>query len=309
MVTGEDACCEPAGDGGRAAALLAEFCMWLVRERGLSAETVRCYGNQVKAFLAAIGGPELVRGLDAGQVTAFMVDHSRDRNSWSAKVMVTSLRAFLRFAHVTGRTLVPLAGAVPAVASWRLAALPQGLPAADVERLLAGCDRQTAVGLRDYAILCLLARLGLRGAEAAGLQLDDIDWRAGEITVTGKGSRTERLPLPAAAGEAIAAWLAGGRPLCGSRAVFVTVRRPYRQLTPAAVRQVMGRACGHAGLQRRGAHQLRHALATEMLRAGASLPEIGQVLRHRSQLATSVYAKADQDALRPLARPWPGACR
>jgi len=263
----------------------------------------------VKAFLAAIGGPEAVRGLDAGQVTAFMVDHSRDRNSWSAKAMVTSLRAFLRFAHVTGRTLVPLAGAVPAVASWRLAALPQGLPAADIERLLAGCDRQTAVGLRDYAILCLLARLGLRGAEAAGLQLDDIDWRAGEITVTGKGSRTERLPLPAAAGEAIAAWLAGGRPRGSSRAVFVTVRRPYRQLTPAAVRQVMGRACGHAGLQRRGAHRLRHALATEMLRAGASLPEIGQVLRHRSLLATSVYAKADQDALRPLARPWPGACR
>ena len=141
------------------------------------------------------------------------------------------------------------------------------------------------------------------------MQLDDIDWRAGEITVTGKGSRTERLPLPAAAGEAIAAWLAGGRPRGSSRAVFVTVRRPYRQLTPAAVRQVMGRACGHAGLQRRGAHRLRHALATEMLRAGASLPEIGQVLRHRSQLATSVYAKADQDALRPLARPWPGACR
>jgi integrase len=115
--------------------------------------------------------------------------------------------------------------------------------------------------------------------------------------------------LPAAAGEAVAAWLAGGRPRGGSRAVFVTVRRPYRQLTPAAVRQVMGRACGHAGLQRRGAHRLRHALATEMLRAGASLPEIGQVLRHRSQLATSVYAKADQNALRPLARPWPGACR
>jgi integrase/recombinase XerD len=237
METGQDACCEPAGGGERAAALLAEFRTWLVRERGLSAETVRCYGNQVKAFLAAIGGPEAVRGLDAGQVTAFMVDHSRDRNSWSAKAMVTSLRAFLRFAHVTGRTLVPLAGAVPPVASWRLAALPQGLPAGDIERLLAGCDRQTAVGLRDYAILCLLVRLGLRGAEAAGLRLDDIDWRAGEITVTGKGSRTERLPLPAPAGEAIAAWLAGGRPRDGSRAVFVTVRRPYRQLTPAAVRR------------------------------------------------------------------------
>ena len=210
----------------------------------------------------------------------------RDRNGWSAKAMVTSLRAFLRFAHATGRTAVPLAGAVPAVASWRLAALPRGLSAAEIERLLAGCDRETAAGLRDYAVLSLLARLGLRGAEAAGLQLGDIDWRAGEITVTGKGSRTERLPLPALAGEALAAWLTGGRPRCESRAVFVTVRRPYRQLTPEAVRAVMGRACDRAGLERRGAHRLRHALATEMLRAGASLPEVGQVLRHRSLLST-----------------------
>jgi site-specific recombinase XerC len=126
--------------------------------------------------------------------------------------MVTSLRAFLRFADATGRTAVPLAGSVPAVASWRLAALPQGLEAADIEMLLAGCDRETAVGLRDHAVLSLLAGLGLRGAEASGLRLDDIDWRAGEIAVTGKGSRTERLPLPAPAGEAIAAWLTRGRP-------------------------------------------------------------------------------------------------
>ena len=309
METGEGAGDLTAGDGDETTVLLAGFRTWLIRERGLSAETVRCYGNQVKAFLAATGGPQAVGGLDAGRVTAFMVDHSQERNSWSAKAMVTSLRAFLRFAHATGRTLVPLAGAVPAVASWRLAPLPQCLPAAEVERLLAGCDRQTPVGLRDYAVLSLLARLGLRGAEAAGLQLEDIEWRAGEITVTGKGSRTERLPLPTAAGEAVADWLTEGRPQCGSRAVFVTVRRPYRQLTAAAIRQVMGRACGHAGLERRGAHQLRHSLATEMLRAGASLPEIGQVLRHRSQLSTSVYAKIDQDALRPLARPWPGAER
>jgi integrase/recombinase XerD len=145
--------------------------------------------------------------------------------------------------------------------------------------------------------------------QAAGLQLDDVDWRAGEIAVTGKGSRTERLPLPAPAGEAVAAWLTQGRPRCESRAVFVTVRRPYRQLTPSAVRQAMARACDRAGLGRRGAHQLRHSLATEMLRAGASLPEVGQVLRHRSQLATSLYAKVDQDALRPLVRPWPGAAK
>jgi integrase/recombinase XerD len=292
--------------GGDGAGLLAEFGRWLGRERGLSPVSVRCYSKQVRYFLAVIGGPGAVSALDAGKVTAFMVEHSRDRNSWSAKAMVTSLRVFLRFAHATGRTTVPLAGAVPAVASWRLAALPRGLKAAEIEMLLAGCDRDTAAGLRDYAVLSLLARLGLRGAEAAGLQLEDIDWRAGEVAVTGKGSRTERLPLPVAAGEALAAWLTGGRPACESRALFVTMRRPYRQLTPEAVRAVMGRACDRAGLERRGAHRFRHALATEMLRAGASLPEVGQVLRHRSQLSTSVYAKVDQIALRPLARPWPG---
>lgn len=298
----------PVGSAG----LLAEFRTWLDRERGLAPVSVRCYSKQAKAFLAAIGGPGAVSGLDAGQVTAFMVDYCRDRNRCSAKAMVTSLRAFLRFVHATGRTALSLAGAVPAVASWRLAVLPRGLPAAEVERLLAGCDRETPVGCRDYAVLSLLARLGLRGAEAAGLQglqLGDIDWRAGEVAVTGKGSRVERLPLPALAGEALARWLTDGRPCRESRAVFVTVRRPYRQLTPEAVRQVMGRACDRAGLQRRGAHRLRHALATEMLRAGASLPEVGQVLRHRSQLSTAVYAKVDQDALRPLARPWPGVGR
>lgn len=304
METDVGAGCVPAGGGS--AGLLAEFRMWLDRERGLSPVSVRCYSKQAKYFLAAAGGPGAVSRLDAGKVTAFMVEHSRDRNGWSAKAMVTSLRAFLRFAHATGRTAVPLAGAVPAVASWRQSALPRGLSQAEIGGLLAGCDRQTAAGLRDYAVLSLLARLGLRGAEAAGLQLGDIDWRAGEIAVTGKGSRTERLPLPAPAGEALAAWLAGGRPRCESRAVFVTARRPYRQLTPEAVRAVMGRACDRAGLERRGSHRFRHALATEMLRAGASLPEVGQVLRHRSQLSTSLYAKVDQNALRPLARPWPG---
>jgi integrase/recombinase XerD len=306
METDVDAGCTAAG-GDCMAVLLAEFRTWLGRERGLSPVSVRCYSKQAKYFLAAVGGPGAVSGLDAARVTAFVVSHSRDRNAWSAKAMVTSLRAFLRFAHATGRTAVPLAGAVPAVASWRLSALPRGLPAAEIEQLLAGCDRDTAVGVRDYAVLSLLARLGLRGAEAAGLQLGDIGWRAGEVTVCGKGSRTERLPLPAPAGEALAAWLTQGRPACESRAVFVTVRRPYRQLTPEAVRAVMGRACDRAGLERRGAHRLRHALATEMLRAGASLPEVGQVLRHRSLLSTSLYAKVDQNALRPLARPWPGA--
>ena len=192
---------------GDSMALLAEFGRWLGRERGLSPVSVQCYSKQSKAFLAWIGGAGAVSGLDAGKVTAFMVDWTAGRNTWTAKAMVTSLRAFLRFAHATGRTAVPLAGAVPAVASWRMSSLPRGMKAAEIGRLLAGCDRDTAMGLRDYAILSLLARLGLRGAEAAGLKLGDIDWRAGEVTVTGKGSKTERLPLPAAAGEALAAWL------------------------------------------------------------------------------------------------------
>jgi integrase len=309
MKAGDGARATTAGGAAAGAALLAEFGTWLDRERGLSPMSVRCYCVQAKAFLAGVGGPAAVSGLDAGTVVAFIVEHSRDRNTWSAKAMVTSLRAFLRFAHATGRTAAPMMGAVPAVASWRLSALPRGLPASEIERLLAGCGRETAVGRRDYAILSLLARLGLRGAEAAGLQLGDIDWRAGEVVVTGKGSRVERLPLTAPAGDALVGWLTGGRPECESRAVFVTMRRPYRQVTPEAVRAVMARACDRAGLQRRGAHRLRHTLATELLRAGASLPEVGQVLRHRSQLATAIYAKVDQGALRPLARPRPGAGR
>ena len=202
-------CVQPDGDS---AVLLAEFGTWLDRERGLSPVSVRCYSKQSKAFLAGIGGTGAVSELDAGRVTAFMVDWTQGRNTWSAKAMVTSLRAFLRFAHATGRTAVPLAGAVPAVASWRMSSLPRGLKAAEIERLLAGCDRDTAVGLRDYAVLSLLARLGLRGAEASGLQLGDIDWRAGEIAVTGKGSKTERLPLPARPGRhSPPGWSTGGR--------------------------------------------------------------------------------------------------
>jgi len=298
-----------AGSGaGPVAALLAEFGAWLTGERGLSPVTVRCYRKHARVFLAGLAEPldEALQRLDAGQVTSFMLGYCQDRNTESAKAMVTAIRALLRFVHVSGRTPVLLVGAVPAVAGWRLASLPRGLAAGQVGQLLDSCDRDTVTGRRDYAILTVLARLGLRGAEAAALQLGDIDWRAGEVMIRGKGSRLDRLPLPVPVGEALAAWLSGGRVRCGSPAVFVTVRAPYRQLSPEAVRAIMGRACDRAGLARRGAHRLRHSLATEMPRAGASLPEVGQVLRHRSQLATSAYAKVDQNALRVLARPWPG---
>jgi integrase/recombinase XerD len=297
-----------AGSGAGPAALLAEFGAWLAGERGLSPVTVRGYRKHARVFLAGLAEPldEALRRLDAGQVTSFMLGYCQGRNTESAKAMVTAIRALLRFLHVAGRTPALLAGAVPAVAGWRLASLPRGLAAGQVGQLLEGCDRDTVTGRRDYAILTVLARLGLRGGEAAALQLGDIDWRAGEVMIRGKGARLDRLPLPVPVGEALAAWLTGGRARCGSPAVFVTVRAPYRQLSPEAVRAVMGRACDRAGLARRGAHRLRHSLATEMLRAGASLPEVGQVLRHRSQLATSVYAKVDENALRVLARPWPG---
>ena len=292
-------------DGG-SAGLLAEFRAWLDRERGLSPVSVRCYSKQSKAFLAGIGGAGAVSGLDAGKVTAFMVDWTQGRNTWSAKAMVTSLRSFLRFAHATGRTAVPLAGAVPAVASWQMSSLPRGLKAAEIERLLAGCDRDTAAGLRDYAVLSLLARLGLRRAEAAGLQLGDIDWRAGEIAVTGKGSRpsgSRCRPRPGRRWPP--GWTTGGRSASRGRCSSRSAALPAADA--GGGRAVMGRACERAGLERRGTHRLRHALATEMLRAGAPLPEVGQVLRHRSRLSTSIYAKVDQNALRPLARRWPGA--
>ena len=237
-------------------------------------------------------GHRVHRGLDC-----------QDRNTWSAKAMVTSLRAFLRFAHATGRTAVPLAGAVPAVASWRMAV---AAPRADRRRRSSGCW-PAATGTRRRA--CRITRScrcwpgsACGAPRPPGCNSAISTGGLARSRSRGKGSRIERLPLPAPAGEALAAWLTDGRPRCESRSVFVTVRRPYRPLTPERS-AVMGRACDRAGLERRGTHRFRHALATEMLRAGASLAEVGQVLRHRSQLSTSVYAKVDQNALRPLARP------
>jgi integrase/recombinase XerD len=302
----------PAADSGIDArpveALLAEFRAWLADERGLSKTTVCCYGKQACTFLTYWPEPlgASLRRLDAGQVISFLLDYCRDRHPESAKAAVTAVRALLRFLHVAGHVPDLLVAAVPSVAGWRLASLPRGLDADVVQRLLGSCDQDTIVGRRDYAILTMLARLGLRGAEVADLELSDLDWRGGEVIIRGKGNRIDRLPLPVDVGEALAAYLTAGRPHCDAATVFCTVRAPYRRLSPAAVRAIMGYACQRAGLDRIGAHRLRHSLATEMLRAGASLPEVGQVLRHRSDLATSIYAKVDDNALRVLARSWPG---
>jgi integrase/recombinase XerD len=289
--------------------LLVEYGQWLDRQRGLAPITVRNYCWNVEQFFRALPQPMQVSVslLDAGTVTAFMVEHCRDRNTNSAKSMARSVRSFLRFAHATGRTSAQLWGAVPVAAGWHLASLPKLVPAADLEHLLAVAARWqfTAADRHEYAILLLLARLGLRRGEVAGLRLDDIDWRAGELTIVGKGSRVERLPLPAEPGEAIAAWLVNGRPECATRSVFTTVKPPGRPLSPGAIGHIVS-ACQDAGVDRIGAHRLRHTLATGMLRAGASLSEVGQVLRHRNAGSTAIYAKVDEVALRPLTRPWPG---
>ena len=277
---------------------MAAYRLWLVMERGLAAGTVRFYATQARKFLGQLDEPVVtsLARLDATAVTAIMVRHSvASATVGSAKAFVSPVRSLLRFLLVQGLVPSSLTGAVPAVAGWRLSALPRGLEIGQPETLLAAHDTTTAVGLRDRAVLTVLARLGLRGAEVAALRLVDTHWREGEITVRGKGPRMERLPLPVEVGQAIAAYVTGGRPACSCPTVFVTIRAPYRQLTPGAVRQIMGRACQRAGLPRLGAHRLRHTLATGSLRAGSSLAEVGQVLRHRSQLSAAIYANVSDD--------------
>ncbi len=285
--------------------MLDRYQRYLVTERGLRSGTAADYAAKVRPFLAGRTGPGLA-GLTAAEVTAFTVQTCPSMRKGTAKLTVTALRSLLGWLHLAGEIPGPLAWAVPAVASWRLAALPSPLEPAQVAVMLAGCDTGTAAGRRDLAMLTLLARLGLRAGEVAALTLDDIDWRAGEITVTGKGRRSERLPLPADAGEAVAAYLRDGRPgpLEGARNVFLRVRAPHRCLTSTGVSQAVLAAGLRAGIEGVHAHRLRHSAATGMLRAGASLPEVGQVLRHRRLLSTAIYAKTDLPALRTLARRW-----
>ena len=304
--------CDPT-DESPAESVLADFRSYLVGERGLAPATVRSYSRQAGKLLSHLTEPliEALAQMDSATVTMFVVAQTTGSASvGSAKCLITALRAFLRYLHVQGIVPASLVGAVPAVAGWRLAGLPRGLTSAQVEALLAvsdGPDRPA--WMRDHAVVTVLARLGLRSAEVAALMLDDIDWAGGELLVRGKGSRVERLPVTPEVGEAMAAYVTRRRPRCSSRALFVTARPPYQPISTSVIREIMARACRRAGLPRLGAHRLRHTLATQMLRAGSPLAEIGQVLRQRSQLATAIYAKVDHEALRALARPWPAGAR
>ncbi len=288
--------------------LLTRYRCWLLAERGLTAGTARGYVDCVRPFVATrLHGDALdLAGVTAGDVIRFVTSACPGRAAGSAKLIVCSLRSLLRWLHLTGQIRVSLTAAVPSAAGWRLADLPKGLEPEQLRQLLASCDRRTATGRRDYAIVLLLSRLGLRAGEVARLGLDDIDWRRGQFTVVGKGNRAEQLPLPADVGAAITAWLRRGRPgTAQGRTVFVRVHAPHRALTTSAVTNVVFDAARRAGLGRMHAHRLRHTAATAMLRAGSPLTEVGQVLRHRSPLTTALYAKVDRDALAVLARPWP----
>lgn len=220
---------------------------------------------------------------------------------------VTALRSLLGFLHVDGLIPRRLTAAVPSVAGWRLAGLPKALTPTEIEALFASCDRRTSKGCRDFAVLTMLVRLGLRAGELAALRLDDIQWRAGTIVIRGKGHQVEPLPWPADVGQAVVTYLRRGRSTTAAdRTVFISVTAPHRALSAGAVSEIVAAAARRASLGVIHAHRLRHTVATMLLRAGAPLPEIGQLLRHRRLLTTAIYAKVDRAALRKIARPWPG---
>lgn len=289
--------------------LVEHYRTYLVHERGLAVGTVVSYLHVAGLFFSTRspeGELDLER-LTAAEVTNFVLAECAARKVGSAKYVVCGLRSLLRFLYVAGHTQSQLAAAVPKVAGWRLAGLPTAFGRQEVARLLASCDRRSTFGRRDFAVLGLLTRLGLRAGEVAALELPDIDWRGGEVVIRGKGRRQERLPLPVDVGEAMVGWLRKGRPHGECTKVFTRVRAPHRGLTSGGVSAIVRAACLRAGLPEVNAHRLRHTAATEMLRAGAGLAEIGQVLRHASVLTTSIYAKVDRTALRSLAQPWPGS--
>jgi len=290
-------------------ALLARYRSYLLDTRGVAATTARGYLDMVRPFVATrVVDDELDWvGLKPADLTGFVLSTCRGRCTGSAKLAVTALRSLLGFLHVEGLIPRPLGAVIPSVAGWRLAGLPRSLEPGEVQRLLAACDRRTRTGRRDFAMLMLLVRLGLRAGEVRSLNLEDIDWRAGELVVRGKGNRVERLPLPADVGQAVAAYLRCGRPVTAQgRAMFVRVRAPHRPLSSGGVTQAVAAAASRASLGRVSAHRLRHTVATQMVRSGVPLHEVGQVLRHRRLLTTAIYAKVDRAGLRLLARRWPG---
>lgn len=290
-----------------AAGLVEQYRDYLTVERGLRPKVVAGYVESVRPFIEAhVHDEELeVAAVTAADVTAFLVASSRRLAPKTVQRQASALRSLLRYWHVQGLLATSLVQAVPKIATG-YPTVPRALPPGQVSALLASCDRGSATGCRDFAMLTLLSRLGLRSGEVAGLGLGDIDWECGEITVTGKGHRRDRLPLPDDVGQALVDYLRHGRPTEAlDRSVFIRIRAPHRGITAGGVTQAVAAAGHRAGVGTVYAHRLRHSAATSMLAAGASLAEIGQVLRHRESVTTATYATVDTEALRTLARPWP----
>ncbi len=288
-----------------------DFKQYLSQERGLSAATLHIYLPVVHQFLRErFGrGPTRFSELRATDLTGFIQRHVHDHSPRTAQHMVGALRAFLRHLRFRGAITTDLAACVPTVANWSYSTLPKFLQPGQVQQVLARCDRRTSVGRRNYAILLLLARLGLRAGEVVAMTLDDIDWKEGRLTVRGKGGQWADMPLPAEVGKAIAAYLQRGRPHCASCRLFIREHAPRVGFANSStISTLVKRALAHAGVgsARTGAHLFRHTLAAEMLRHGASLGEVGQLLRHQHRDTTQIYAKVDLSALRQLALPWPG---
>src|SRR6266705_4794791 len=303
-----------AGSGPATAAgkLLERFGVFLAAGRGLAGKTRGAHLESARRFLAACGrageGGPPAGTLTASDVTAFLAGMARIQAPGTTQNTASMLRTFLTWLYAEGRIAGPLAGTVPGAYRRRRIRMPALVTEAEAAALLAACDRTTAQGLRDYAIVLILTRMGLRAREIAALTLEDVDWRAGIVAISGKGARRDQLPLPRDVAEAVIAYLRDGRPAAAlDRRVFVRSVAPHRGLSGYGVGHAVARAAGRAGLDRVRPHQLRYFAATAMQAAGAPLAEIGQVLRHEDERTTSLYAKVDVAALRPLAPPWPAA--
>ena len=288
------------------------FSDYLRSERGLAPKSIIRHLPCIRRFLRELcpaDASDLCK-ISQEDVTRYVERHARDWSAASGKAMCWSLRAFLRYLHHRGLNPLSLAGCVPSIRRWKLASLPTYLSAAQVQKVLDGCDRTTALGRRDYAILMMLAKLGLRANEVATLALDDIDWRSGEMLVRAKGRQRARMPMPPDVGAAVVAYLRDGRPTSSCRRLFLRTLAPNVGFASGcAITMIAKTALGRAGIRgyaHQGAHIFRHSLATELLRSGATLSEIGLLLRHESQDTTRIYAKVDIEALRTLSLPWPG---
>ena len=295
--------------------IFKEFDAYLRTERGLDPKSIVRHLPIIRRFLHEVcpAGDDDLGKIDQQDVIGYIERHAHDWSPKTGKVMCWSLRAFLRYLHHQGLNSCALAGCVPSIRGWKLASLPTYLPAANVQKTLDGCDRATVMGRRDYAILMLLAKLGLRAGEVATLTLDDIDWRASEMVVRAKGRQRARMPIPPDVGAAIVAYLRNGRPKSSCRRLFNRTLAPHIGFASGcAITMIAKTALDRAGIKccaHRGAHIFRHSLATELLRSGATLPQIGQLLRHESHDTTRIYAKVDIEALRTLSQSWPGGAQ